>query len=73
MLGTRALENLKFLKNKELGFMMGVAKNRSCSINGKDYTQIQHLQIPDEGLIMHLNNFGRVKVFRKTFKNEEHR
>jgi hypothetical protein len=38
-------ENLKFLKNKELGFLVGVAKNRSCSINGRDYTQIQNLEI----------------------------
>lgn len=36
-------ENLKFLKNKDLGFFMGIAKNRSCSINGRDYTQVQNL------------------------------
>ncbi|WP_339381288.1 transposase [Brasilonema sp. UFV-L1] len=46
-------ENLKFLKNKGLGFLMGIAKNRSCSINGRDYTQVQNLEIPDEGLIVH--------------------
>jgi DDE superfamily endonuclease len=37
-------ENLKFLRNKELGFLVGVAKNRSCSINGRDYTQIQNIE-----------------------------
>ncbi|WP_414590171.1 transposase [Scytonema sp. PCC 10023] len=66
-------ENLKFLKNKGLGFLMGIAKNRSCSINGRDYTQVQNLEIPDEGLIVHLKSFGSVKVFQKTFKNEEKR
>ncbi len=52
---------------------MGVAKNRKVSINGRDYTQIQNLEIPDEGLMVHLKNFGQVKVFRKTFKNEDKR
>lgn len=64
-------KNLKFLKDKGLGFLMGIAKNRSCSINGKHYTQIKNLQIPDQGLIVHLKSFGKVKVFQKIFKNED--
>lgn len=38
-------ENLNFLKNKNLGCLMGVAKNRKVSINGRDYIQVQHLEI----------------------------
>jgi len=34
-------DNLKFIKDKHLGLLMGVAKNRKVSINGRDYTQIQ--------------------------------
>ncbi len=52
---------------------MGIAKNRSCSINGQDYIQVQHLEIPDEGLVVYLKSFGIVKVFRRTFKNKDHR
>lgn len=66
-------ENLKFFRNKDLGFLVGVAKNRSCSINGRDYTQLQNLEIPDNGLIVHLKSFGKVKVFQKNFKNEDRR
>ncbi len=66
-------ENLKFLKEKGLGVLMGIAKNRSCSINGRDYTQVKNLEIPEEGLMVHLKSFGKVKVFRKTFKNEDSR
>jgi hypothetical protein len=66
-------ENLNFLKNKDLGCLMGVAKNRKVSINGQDYIQVQHLEIPDEGLVVHLKSFGRVKVFRRTFKNKDDR
>ena len=62
-------DNLKFLKNQELGFLMGIAKNRTVSIKVGEYTQVQNLEIPDEGLVVHLKKFGRVKVFRKTFNN----
>jgi len=64
-------KNLKFFRDKELGFLVGVAKNRLCSINGQDYSQISTLVIPENGLIVYLKNFGQVKVFSKNFKNEE--
>ncbi len=63
-------KNLKFFKNKELEFLTGIAKNRLCSVDGKNYTQVQNLEIPDNGLIVHLKKFGQVKVFRRIFKNE---
>ena len=66
-------KNLKFFKEEGLGFLVGIAKNRLCSINGRDYTQVQNLEIPDDGLVVHLRNFGKVKVFKKSFKNEDKR
>ncbi len=66
-------ENLTFLKNKELGFLMGIAKNRKVSISQGLYVQVQELEIPDSGIVVHLKKFGQVKVFRKTFKNERDR
>lgn len=68
-----ALKNLKFLKNRELGFLMGIAKNRKVSTDGKNYTQVKNLEIPDQGLVIHLKSFGRVKVFRRIFKNQAER
>jgi len=65
--------NLKFLKNRGLGFLMGIAKNRKVSLDGFEYTQVKDLEIPDQGLVVHLKNFGCVKVFRKIFKNEAQR
>ncbi|MEH1872160.1 IS701 family transposase [Nostoc sp.] len=62
--------NLKFFKNKELEFLTGIAKNRLCSVDGKNFTQVQNLEIPENGLIAHLKKFGQVKVFRRIFKNE---
>ena len=63
-------ENLQLLKNKGLGFLMGIAKNRLVTINGQKSIQVQALLIPAEGLLVHLKKFGYVKVFRKQFQNE---
>jgi len=68
-----SLDNLKLLKNKELGLLMGVAKNRQVATTGSKYTQVQKLNIPNEGLVVHLKKFGYVKVFCRTFKNEVNR
>jgi hypothetical protein len=35
-----------------------------------EYTQLQELEIPEQGLVVYLKKFGQVKVFWKTFKNE---
>jgi len=56
-----------------LEFLTGIAKNRSCSVDGKNFTQVQNLEIPEVGLIVYLKNFGQVKVFRRSFKNETSR
>lgn len=48
---------------------MGIAKNRTVLIKAGEYTQVQNLEIPDEGLVVHLKKFGRVKVFRTPFTN----
>lgn len=51
-------ENLKFLKNRELGFLMGIAKNRKVSLDGLEYSQVKNLKIPDQGLVIYLKNLG---------------
>ena len=45
-------KNLKFFKDKGLEFLTGIAKNRSCSVDGKNFTQVQNLEIPEAGLIV---------------------
>lgn len=56
--------------SKDLGFLMGIAKNRKVLIPGGEFTQVKNLAIPEQGLVIHLKKFGQVKVFRRTFKNE---
>jgi hypothetical protein len=64
------VENLKFLKNQELGFFFGVEKNRTVSNEAKKYSQVNSLEIPESGLVTHLRNFGFIKLYRKDFRNE---
>ncbi len=67
------VENLKFLRNQKLGFLFGVEKNRTVSNEPKNYSQVSSLEIPDEGLVTHLREFGLIKLFRKLFKKEDSR
>jgi len=64
---------LKFLKKEELSLFMGITKNRKVSLDGLKYAQVKNLEIPNSGLVVHLKNFRRVKVFQRTFKNEVER
>ena len=66
-----SLENLKFLKKKEVGFLFGVAKDRTVSPQPRHYTQVRNLEIPEQGLVTHLKGFGFIKLFRTVFKNED--
>ena len=67
------VENLKFIRNHKLGFLFGVEKNRTVSNVPRKYCQVNTIEIPDEGLITHLKEFGFVKLFRKVFKKEDSR
>ena len=42
-------ENLKFLKKQELGFMIGIAKNRQVSIKKGEYLSVESLDIEPLG------------------------
>lgn len=67
------VENLKFLRNQKLGFLFGVEKNRTVSNQPGKYSQVSILEIPAEGLMTHLKEFGFVKLYRKDFKQEDSR
>lgn len=67
------VENLKFLKHQKLGFLLGIEKNRTVSNHPQDYRQVKSLEIPEEGLVTHLKEFGFVKLFRLVFKKEDSR
>jgi hypothetical protein len=65
-----SLENLKFLRKEEVGFLFGIADNRQVSLERGTQVQVQTLTIPESGLVVYLKEFGWVKVFCQNFKNE---
>ncbi len=62
-------KNLKFFKEKELNFQVGIAKNRQVKLEKGLYQRVEDLDIPGDGLIVTIKEFGLVKVFKRTFKN----
>lgn len=62
-------QNLKFFRDKELNFGVGLAKNRLVRSDKGKYVRINSLDIPEDGLIVELKGFGQVKVFERGFKN----
>ena len=68
-----SVANLKFLRNQKLGFLFGVEKNRTVSNKPGKYHQVGSLEIPDEGLITHLKEFGFIKLLRKDFRKGDSR
>ncbi len=68
-----SIANLKFLKNQKLGFLFGIEKNRIVSSQPGNPQQVRNLEIPEEGLITHLREFGFIKLLRKDFKKGDSR
>lgn len=60
-----SVENLKFLRNQEVGFLIGLEANRLVSTVPGQYEQVSQIELlPEEGLFTHLKGFDFVKVFR---------
>jgi len=67
-----SVENLKFLRNQEVGFLVGLEANRIVSTTPGSYEQVGKIEdMPQEGLFTHLKGFDFVKVFR-TVDTEGH-
>ena len=65
-----SLENLKFLRNEKVSFLLGIADNRKVSVERGQLLSVKQLDIPESGLIVYLKEFGWVKVFSQQFKHE---
>lgn len=50
--------------------MFAVESNRTVSIEKSGWVQVQKLDIPDEGLLFWLRDFGQVKLFRTRLKDQ---
>lgn len=62
--------NLKTVRNHHMGFLFAVETNRRVSFEKGKWTQVQHLEVPDDGLLVWLRDFGEVKLFRTWLKDQ---
>ena len=63
----------ELFEKPKIGFLFGVEKNRTVSNQPQKYQQVKTLEIPKQGVVTHLKEFGFVKLFRKAFRNEDSR
>jgi hypothetical protein len=61
-----SLKNLKSVRSHGWDWVMGLKKNRLVN---KPHVKLCQLEIPDEGLKIHLKGYGWIKVFRFEAKN----
>ena len=66
-----SVNNLKTVRNHELGLLFAVESNRLVSEVKGTWTQVQHLDVPEEGVVVWLKGFGQVKVFRTHLKDQK--
>lgn len=58
------LDNLKKVRDLDWTFFTRLKKNRKVNPDDTYNRQIQEIEIPEEGRVVHLKGFGFVKVFR---------
>jgi len=66
-----SLENLILLRKLGWNWITTLQKNRTVSTAPKTYRQVSELDIPENGLIVHLKAYGKVKVFKIVRKKED--
>jgi hypothetical protein len=53
-----------------MGLMFAVQANRTVSVEKGAWVQVQKLDVPEEGMMVWLRNFGLVKLFRTRLKDQ---
>jgi Transposase DDE domain len=64
------VSNLKRIKNHPMGLLFALESNRLVAVEKGSWMQVQQLDIPEDGLVVWLKNFGVVKVFRTQLKDQ---
>ena len=64
------VSNLKLIRHYQLGFLFALESNRLVSLAKGTWSQVQSLEIPEQGLTVWLREFGLVKLFRTWLKDQ---
>jgi hypothetical protein len=65
------VENLRFLRDQGLSFMIALEKNRTVSEQPGEHARVESVDLPEIGKAMYLRHFGWVSVFRTVAKNND--
>ena len=65
------VDNLKRVRIHSLGFLFALESNRRVSVDPGSWSQVQQLEIPEDGLEVWLRGFGPVKVFQTRLKEQQ--
>ena len=63
--------NLKMVKKHHMSFMFAIESNRLVSVEKGSWSQVKALDIPEDGLLVWLKDFGIVKLFRTYLKDQQ--
>lgn len=64
------IDNLKAVKNHQIGLLFAIESNRKVSVEKGTWTRVKELSVPTEGLVVWLREFGLVKLFRTQLKDQ---
>ena len=65
------VENLRFLRDQGLSFMIALEKNRIVSEEPGEHVPGREVDLPESGKVVYLRHFGWVSVFRTVDKNND--
>ena len=65
------VENLKFLRDRGLSFVIALEKNRTVSEQPGKHVRVESVDLPESGKAMYLRHFGYVSVFRTVDKDND--
>jgi hypothetical protein len=63
--------NLKMVKKHHMSLMFAIESNRLVSVEKGTWSQVKTLDIPEDGLLVWLKDFGIVKLFRTWLKDQQ--
>ena len=64
------VDNLKLVKKHQIGLLFALESNRLVSVEKGSWVQVRQLDIPADGLVVWLKNFGYAKLFRTQLKDQ---
>ena len=66
-----SIKNLKAIKKKQWHFLTRLKSNRLVNPDNTKNIPLETIEIPPQGIVVHLKEYGFIKVFRIVSKNED--